>query len=111
MLIYYTNRSDLMTDPKALNPRERTILATRFFKLLCEKNSDAERTGLPSTFVKDDVWGTNDLDGINKEAMMPPIINHLKKLDYIIEHADGKISITNLGKKHCDEQISLPASI
>jgi len=42
---------------------------------------------------------------------MPSIINHLRKLDYIIEHADSKISITNFGKKHCDEQISLPQSI
>jgi hypothetical protein len=100
MLIYYTNKPNLMADPKALNPRERTILATRFFKLLCEKNSDAERTGLSTAFVKDDVCGTNDLNGINKEAIMPPIVNHLKKLDHIIEHADGKISITNLGKKH-----------
>jgi hypothetical protein len=26
-----------MTDPNTLDPRERTLLATRFFKLLCEK--------------------------------------------------------------------------
>ena len=100
-----------MADPSRLSLRERTILATRFFKLLCLKKADAERTGIPTAFVKDDVWGTDNLDGINKEDIMPSIINHLRKLDYIIEHADGKISITNFGKKHCDEQISLPQSI
>jgi hypothetical protein len=95
-----------------LNPDARTTLASRFFKLLCEKNSDAERTNQPNIFIKDDIWGTDDdLDGISEEKVMPSIIGHLKKLQYIVEHADGKISLTNEGKGHCGEKIILPESI
>jgi hypothetical protein len=95
-----------------LNPDARTTLASRFFKLLCEKHSDAERTDQPNIFTKEDIWGTSgDLDGISKEKIMPLIIGHLKKLQYIVEHADGKISLTNEGKGHCSEKIILPESI
>jgi len=59
-----------MTDPNTLNPRERTLLATRFFKFLCEKSSDAERTGQPAAFTMDDIWATDSLDGVNKEDML-----------------------------------------
>ena len=111
MLIYHTNRWSLMTDPKALNPRERTILATRFFKLLCEKNADAERTGQPVAFTTDSILETDDLDGIDKEAITPVIIDQLRKLGYIIVHADDKISINNLGKGHCNEEITIPEDI
>jgi hypothetical protein len=94
-----------------LNPDARTTLASRFFKLLCEKNSDAERTNQSNIFAKDDIWGTDDdLDGISEEKVMPSIIGHLKKLQYIVEHADGKISLTNEGKGHCGEKISLPGT-
>jgi hypothetical protein len=100
-----------MTDPDKLNPRERTLLATRFFKLLCEKNSDAERTGQSVAFAIDTIWATDNLDGINKETIMPIIIGQLRKLDYIIVHADEKISINNIGKGHCNEEITLPEDI
>jgi hypothetical protein len=97
---------------KILNPETRTTLSSRFFKILCEKNSDAERTNQSNIFTKDDIWGIGeDLDGISKEKIMPLIIGHLKKLQYIIEHADGKISLTNEGKGHCGEKIILPESI
>jgi hypothetical protein len=99
-----------MTDPDVLKPRERTLLATRFFKLLCEKNSDAERTGQPVAFTIEDIWATDNLDGVNKEDMTL-IISQLRKLDYIIVHADGKISINNIGKGHCNEEITLPENI
>jgi hypothetical protein len=39
------------------------------------------------------------------------IINHLRKLDYIIVHADGKISINNNGKDHYNEEIIMPENI
>jgi hypothetical protein len=96
-----------------LNPEVRTALTSRFFRLLCEKNSDAERTNQPNLFTKDSIWGTNNdnLDGINKDAIMPAIIGHLKKLQYIVEHADGKISITSSGKGHCGEKIVLSEGI
>ena len=100
-----------MTDPTTLNPRERTFLATRFFKLLCEKNSDAERTGQPVAFTIDDIWATDNLDGANKEEITSVIINQLRKLDYVIVHADGKISVNNIGKGHCNEEITLPENI
>jgi hypothetical protein len=100
-----------MTDPNTLNPRERTLMATRFFKLLCEKNSDAERTSRLAAFTTDAIWATDDLDGINKEAITSIIINQLRKLNYIIVHADGKISINDIGKGHCNEEIILPENI
>src|SRR5919198_365290 len=90
------------------DPEARSTLAGRFFKLLSEKNSDAERTGKPNIFTKDDIWESWDLDGINKENITQSIIRHLRKLEYIIEHADGKVSLTYEGKKHCGEKITLP---
>jgi hypothetical protein len=100
-----------MTDPNTLDPKERTLMATRFFKLLCERNSDAERTGQPAAFNTDTIWATDDLDGVNKEAITSIIIDQLRKLNYIIVHADGKISISNIGKGHCNEEIALPENI
>jgi hypothetical protein len=100
-----------MTDPNLLNPRERTLLATRFFKLLCEKNYDAERTGQHVAFTTDSIWAADNLDGVNKESITSVIVNQLRKLDYIIVHADGKISINNIGKRHCNEEITIPEDI
>jgi hypothetical protein len=37
---------------------------------------------------------------VNKESITSIIINQLRKLEYIIVHADGKISINNKGKGH-----------
>ena len=111
ILIYYANRWALMTDPNTLNPRERTLLATQFFKLLCEKNSDVERTGQPVAFTTDSIWAEDNLDGVNKEFITSIIINQLRKLDYIIVHADGKISINNIGKGHCNEEITISENI
>jgi hypothetical protein len=68
-----------MTDPNTLNPRERTLMATQFFKLLCEKNSDAERTGQPVAFTTDSIWATDNLDGVNKKSITSIIINQLRK--------------------------------
>jgi len=90
------------------DPETRSILASRFLKLLCERNSDAERTGKPNIFTKDDIWESWDLEGISKESVTESIISHLRKLEYIIEHADGKVSLTYEGKKHCGEKITLP---
>ena len=75
------------------------------------KNSDAEPTGHPAAFTIDSIWATDNLDGVNKEAITPAIINQLRKLDYIIVHADGKISINNIDKGHCNEEITIPENI
>jgi hypothetical protein len=56
-----------MSNPNTLSPREKTLLATRFFKLMSEKNFDAERTGQSLAFSIDSIWHTNKLDGISKE--------------------------------------------
>ena len=86
-------------------------MATRFFKLLCEKNSDAERTGQPVAFTTYSTWAADDLGGVDKESIISIIINQFRKLDYIIVHADGKISINNIGKGHCNEEITIPENI
>jgi hypothetical protein len=90
------------------DPEDRSTLASRFFKLLCEKNSDAERTGKPNIFTKDDIWESWDLDSTSKAGITQSIISHLRKWEYIVEHADGKVSLTYEGKKHCGEKIMLP---
>ncbi|MGH9966080.1 MAG: hypothetical protein ACRD5E_14815 [Nitrososphaeraceae archaeon] len=100
-----------MSNSSTLTPREKTLLATRFFKLLSEKNLDAERTGQSLAFSTDSIWETDYLDGISKESITPIIIDHLRKLDYIIVHADGKISINNNGKDHYNEEIVMPENI
>jgi len=100
-----------MDNLNTLTPREKAVSATRFFKLLSEKNSDAERTSQSLAFSIEGIWGTDDLDGISKESITPMIINHLRKLDYIIVHADGKISINNNGKDHYNEEIIMPENI
>jgi hypothetical protein len=48
---------------------------------LCEKNSNAERTGQSVVFTIDDIWATDNLNGINKEDITSVIINQLRKLD------------------------------
>ena len=90
------------------DPEARSTLASRFFKLLCERNSDAERTGKPNIFAKDDIWESWDLDSTSRDSITQSIISHLRKLEYIVQHADGKVSLTYEGKKHCGEKITLP---
>jgi hypothetical protein len=85
-------------------------MATRFFKLLCEKNSDAE-TGQPVAFTTDSIWAADDLGGVDKESITSIIINQLRKLDYIILYAYGRISINNIGKGHCNEEITISENI
>ncbi|HKI10129.1 MAG TPA: hypothetical protein VKA09_17200, partial [Nitrososphaeraceae archaeon] len=79
------------------------------FKLLCKKALMLK--GQLAAFTTDAIWATDDLDGINKEAITSIIINQLRKLNYIIVHADGKISINDIGKGHCNEEIILPENI
>jgi hypothetical protein len=46
-----------MDNLNTLTPREKAVLATRFFKLLSEKNSDAERTSQSLAFSIEGIWG------------------------------------------------------
>ncbi len=75
------------------------------------KNSDAKRTGQPVAFTTYSIWAEDNLDGVNKESITSIIINQLRKLDYIIVHADGKISINNIGIGHCNEEITIAENI
>jgi hypothetical protein len=97
--------------PKTLSPRQRPVLTRCFYKLLYEKNSDSERTAIPITFTTDSIWGTDDLDVVNKETIIHVTINQLRKLDYIILHADSKLSINDIVKAHSNEQITIPEDI
>jgi hypothetical protein len=66
---------------------------------------------IKSAFTTDTIWATDDLDGVNKEAITSIIIDQLKKLNYIIVHADGEISISNIRKGHCNEEITIPENV
>jgi hypothetical protein len=100
-----------MAAAPTLNPRQRPVLIRCFYKLLYEKNSDSERTALPVAFTTDSIWGTDDLDGVNKETIIHVTINQLRKLDYILQHANSKISINHIVKGHCNEHITIPVDI
>ena len=47
------------------------------------------------------------LDGYNREKVLPLIIQKLTQLGYIEKHENGEISLTQLGIKHCGEEIVL----
>ncbi|HZI72104.1 MAG TPA: cytidine deaminase, partial [Nitrososphaeraceae archaeon] len=106
--------SDLITypfsrDQMVLNYTDRQILGTRYFQLLCEKTR--ENKGKRDIFSKTEVYGRGQLDGYNREIVIPLIIEKLKQLGYIEEYENNKISLTPLGNNNCGREVILNESI
>ena len=96
------------TKPRILNEVDRKILGTRYFKSLCEKKDEHDDK---STFSKTEIYELTQLGAYNKEIVIPLIINKLKQLNYIVEDINERISLTDLGKRHCNEEVVLNKSI
>lgn len=95
------------TKPRILNEVDRKILGTRYFRSLCDKT----HTYGDSVFSKTEIYGLTQLGAYNKEVVIPLIINKLKQLNYIAEDVNERISLTDLGKQHCNEEVVLNPSI
>jgi len=106
--------SDLIAHPFSrdqmiLNYSDRQILGTRYFQLLCEKTR--ENKGRRHRFTKTEVYGMGQLDGYNRETVIPLIIEKLKKLRYIEEYENGEISLTSTGTNNCGREVILDESL
>jgi hypothetical protein len=93
-----------------LHEGNRRIIGSKFMKTLCKKNSNAERNGTTNRFRIDELW--ESLGGFNQEMVAPLAIRYFRdEMRYIIQHKDGTIGITQLGKQHCgdrDQAFTLP---
>jgi hypothetical protein len=75
-----------------------------------ETGTHAIRNGLSNQFRVDELW--KNLGGYNKEKLNG-IVEHylLDELNYVLRHPNGKISLSDEGRKHCDEKFKLPDKI
>jgi hypothetical protein len=93
-----------------LHEGNRRTIGSNFMKTLCEKNSNAERNGTNNRFTIDELWVS--LGGFNQEKVAPLAIRFFQReLRYIIQHKDGTISLTHIGRQHCgdpDQAFTLP---
>jgi hypothetical protein len=93
---------------RILNERDRKILGTRYLHALCKKMNIEQREG---PFFKYEIYKDAEIGAYNSEVVIPLIIEKLKKLKYIREDKDERISITNLGREHCKDEVTLDESI
>jgi hypothetical protein len=93
-----------------LNERDKKLIPTRFMETLCRLDSQAIRNGRRNEFDLDDLW--EGLGGYNKEKVYP-LVEHLlwSQLNLITKNPDGRISLTNEGRKHCGEKFDLPHKV
>jgi hypothetical protein len=61
-------------------------------------------------FTMDELW--EELGGYNKEKVYP-VVEYLfwNQLNYITKLSDGRISLTNEGRKYCGQKFKLPQKI
>ena len=94
-----------------LTEGDRKIIATRFINRLCDLDSYAIRQGPGREFTVGEIWD-NYLSGFNKEVVAPFVIFYFEnELGYIQQHANGNVSLTLEGRKHCKGQFVLPAGL
>ena len=90
-----------------LNERDREILPSRFMKSPCEMDQDAIRNNTSNEFRTEELW--TELGGYNIERVYPIVEDYFLNLyHYIVKHPNGRISLTNAGRKSCDQQFVLP---
>lgn len=104
--------NDDNTNQQQLYENHRRTIGANLMKELCEKNDDAKRKGEPTMFSVDELWKDNaDLSAFAQEQIAPLAIRFFRdELGYIIQHPDGRISLTDTGRQHCgdpDESFTL----
>jgi hypothetical protein len=106
-LIRYYSFNDVL---EILNEGDRKLIPTRFMQTLCGLDQEAIQKGRPNEFMPDELW--TELGGFNMERVYP-IVEHyfMNHHHYMVRHPDGKISLTNVGRKCCDQQFVLPQVI
>ena len=95
---------DHNTNPQLYENHRRTIGAN-FMKKLCEKIDDARRKGESTMISVDELWKDNaDLSAFAQDQIAPLAIRFFRdELGYIIQHPDGRISLTDVGRQHCGD--------
>ncbi len=102
--------SKLESNP-ILTERDRRIIATRFMERLCELDLQTKQNSLPNKLSIDEIWA-GSLDGFNQTIVGPYAIVFLRdELKFIGQDSRGNIFLTEEGRKHCGEEIVLPAGI
>jgi hypothetical protein len=91
-----------------LNERDKGLIPTRFMDTLCELDSEAIKNKKSNEFTVDELW--DNLGAYNKEKVYP-LVEYLlwNHLNLITKHPDGRISLTNEGRKHRGEKFELLA--
>lgn len=76
----------------------------------CRLDGDAVHNGRPAEFMAHYLW--DELGGYNFEKVYPVVEFYFLHYHHYIEtHADGRISLTNAGRKACGQQFVLPEAI
>lgn len=101
-------------DNPMLYEQHRRTIGSKFMKRLCERNSDSMRNnGVPAMLTLDEIWNKN-LGAYKQDNVAPLVIHYFENVRrYIVQHPDGRISLTAEGGAHCndpEEQFTLPAN-
>lgn len=103
-LIKYYSFNEIL---EILNQRDKEIIPTHFIEELCKLDQDAIQNGKPSEFMAEELW--TSLGGFNMEKVYPLVEYYFLNFhNCIVKHPDGKISLTNAGRKCCGQQFVLP---
>ena len=83
-------------------------------KRLCERDSDSMRNKqVPAKLTLDEIWD-NNLGAYNRNDIAPLVIDYFERIRrYIVQHPDGRISLSAEEKSHCNDpevQFTLPAN-
>ena len=93
-----------------LYEKHRRTIGANFMKTLCERDHNAIQNGLDNYFTIDDLW--EHLRGFNQQQISHLVIRYFQNdRHYIMQHPDGRISLTDVGRQHCndrDEAFRLP---
>lgn len=95
-----------------LNERDRRTIVASFIKKLCKEDDESRRNkGQPAALTVTEIWKDN-LGGFGQDKVAPLAIRFFRDdKHYIIESNDGKISLTEIGRQHCndeDKDLALP---
>ena len=95
-----------------LYEQHRRTIGAGFMRKLCKEDDDSIRNkGRPAALSVTEIWRDN-LGSFDQDKVAPLAVRFFRdKKHYIIQGNDGKISLTEIGRQHCndeDKDLTLP---
>jgi hypothetical protein len=95
-----------------LYEQHRRTIGAGFIKKLCKEDYDSRRNrGQPAALTVTEIWKDN-LGSFDRDKVAPLAVRFFRdEKHYITQSNDGRISLTEIGRQHCndeDKDLALP---